>query len=60
MQQSQPLIPGPRLLNQIIRALSEEPVTVLLGTRQTGKTTLAGMVADKIQEQTDTLLGILY
>ena len=38
-------MPRPRLLSHVRKCLSETPVTVLLGGRQTGKTTLAGMVA---------------
>jgi predicted AAA+ superfamily ATPase len=40
-------IPRPRITRQILRCLKESPVTALLGTRQTGKTTLARMVSEK-------------
>ena len=43
----QQLIPRPRLTRQTLRCLKESPVTVLLGARQTGKTTLARMVSEK-------------
>ncbi len=43
----QQLIPRPRLARQVLRCLKESPVTVLLGARQTGKTTLASMVSAK-------------
>lgn len=46
MQQKSKLIPRSRLLKQVLQFLDESPVTVLLGARQTGKTTLAQMVAD--------------
>lgn len=46
MQQKSKLIPRSRLLKQALQFLDESPVTVLLGARQTGKTTLAQMVAD--------------
>lgn len=36
-----------RLLNEVMVRLAESPVTILLGARQTGKTTLARMVARK-------------
>jgi uncharacterized protein len=36
--------------DQILRCLSESPVTVLLGARQTGKTTLARLIAEKLPE----------
>lgn len=39
------LIPRPRLLQEISTRLAESPVTVLLGARQTGKSTLARMIA---------------
>jgi len=39
MQQQTKLIPRPRLMKQVLQALNEAPVTVLLGARQTGKTT---------------------
>ena len=34
-----------RLLDDVMVRLSESPITILLGARQTGKTTLARMVA---------------
>lgn len=40
-----PEVPRPALLHQVSLRLAESPVTVLLGARQTGKTTLARMVA---------------
>jgi len=45
MQQSSLIVPRPALLESIRRALNEAPVVVLLGARQTGKTTLARMLA---------------
>jgi uncharacterized protein len=42
----QQLIPRPRLADRIRQYLEEAPVTVLLGARQTGKTTLARMVSE--------------
>jgi len=39
-----------RLENQVLRCLKESPVTVLLGARQTGKTTLARMITEKRHE----------
>jgi uncharacterized protein len=42
----QQLIPRPNLIKRIRQYLEESPVTVLLGTRQTGKTTLARMVSE--------------
>jgi hypothetical protein len=44
------LIPRPRLSNQVLRCLKESPVTVLLGARQTGKTTLARLISEKNRE----------
>lgn len=46
----QQLIPRPRLTRTILRSLKESPVTVLLGARQTGKTTLARMVSEKYRK----------
>lgn len=43
----QQLIPRPRLARQVLRCLKESPVTVLLGARQTGKTTLARVISGK-------------
>lgn len=40
-----PEVPRPALLHQVSLRLAESPVTVLLGAGQTGKTTLARMVA---------------
>ena len=45
MKQPNPLIPRPRLLDRTLQYIEEAPVTVLLGARQTGKTTLSQMVA---------------
>jgi hypothetical protein len=39
------LVPRPRLLQEISTRLAESPVTILLGARQTGKSTLARMIA---------------
>ena len=39
-------IPRPRLLGEIEECLRVSPVTVLLGARQVGKTTLARQIAD--------------
>ena len=47
MQQSKPLIERRRLLNRVEQCLSESPVTVLLGARQTGKTTIARVITDR-------------
>ena len=38
-------------MNQVLQFLDEAPVTVLLGARQTGKTTLAQMVADVFENK---------
>jgi uncharacterized protein len=43
----QHLIPRPRLKKRIRQDLEESQVTVLLGARQTGKTTLARMVSEE-------------
>src|SRR4030042_5626032 len=43
----QQLKPRPRLTRQTLLCLKESPVTVLLGARQTGKTTLARMISEK-------------
>ena len=51
MQQSR-LILRPRLLARIMRSLEESPVTVLLGARQTGKTTLSHMAEQAYKEKT--------
>jgi len=40
------LLPRDRLANQVRQSLRESPVTALLGARQTGKTTLARMIAE--------------
>ena len=45
MKQPAPPIPRPRLLDRTLQYIEEAPVTVLLGARQTGKTTLSQMVA---------------
>lgn len=47
----QQLIPRPFLSERILRSLSEAPVTAILGARQTGKTTLAQVVARHYQEK---------
>ncbi len=44
MQQSFEIVDRPSLQKHIERSLSESPVTVLLGARQTGKTTMAHIV----------------
>jgi len=44
------LIDRPRLLEQALLFLNESPVTVLLGARQVGKTTLAHMAARSYRE----------
>jgi predicted AAA+ superfamily ATPase len=46
----QQLISRPRLTRQTLRCLKESPATVLLGARQTGKTTLARMISDKYRK----------
>ena len=51
MQQQTKLIPRLRLMKQVLQALNEAPVIVLLGARQTGKTTLAKMVAEIFNKQ---------
>jgi len=51
MQQQLRLIARPRLMNQVLQFLDEAPVTVLLGARQTGKTTLAQMVAEIFEKR---------
>ena len=38
-------------MKQVLQALNEAPVTVLFGVRQTGKTTLAQMVAEIFKKQ---------
>ena len=43
----------PRLFSRVQQCLEEAPITVLLGTRQTGKTTLAQMMAQAYEDQTD-------
>ena len=53
MQQSS-FISRPRLLTQTLQFLEESPVTVLLGARQAGKTTLAHMAAQSLKENTGT------
>lgn len=49
MQQS---IPRLRKQNEIVQSLNESPVTVLLGARQVGKTTLARLVAGSYDDVT--------
>jgi len=51
MQQQLRLIARPRLMNRVLQFLDEAPVTVLLGARQTGKTTLAQMVAEIFEKR---------
>ena len=51
MQQKNTLIARPRLMNQVLQFLDESPVTVLLGARQTGKTTMAQMVANVFEKR---------
>lgn len=46
----QQLIPRDRLTRQTFRSLKEMPVTVLLGARQTGKTTLARVISEKYRK----------
>lgn len=41
------MVPRVRLLKDVMTRLTESPVTILLGARQTGKTTLARMVAQQ-------------
>ena len=48
MKQPNPPIPRPRLLDRTLQYIEEAPVTVLLGARQTGKTTLSQMVAHAV------------
>jgi len=47
MQRQSTIIDRPGLISQVLQALEEAPVTVLLGARQTGKTTLSQMVIEK-------------
>lgn len=49
MLQSKTWIQRPRLLSQIEECLDEAPITALLGARQTGKTTLARLIASRRQ-----------
>ena len=44
------LIPRKRLYEHAILCLKESPVSALLGARQTGKTTLAHMIAENHRE----------
>ncbi len=48
MQQSHSIIPRPALLEAVRTGLNESCVTVLLGPRQTGKTTLARIVSESV------------
>ena len=50
MRQQVSLIPRIRLQGHIERCLSESPITVLLGARQTGKTTIAKLVAVGVKQ----------
>lgn len=47
----QHLIKRLRLIKQILLCIKESPVTVILGARQTGKTTLARMVAKEFKRK---------
>lgn len=49
MLQSKTWIQRPRLLSQIEECLDEAPITALIGARQTGKTTLARLIASRRQ-----------
>ncbi|MCD4655460.1 ATP-binding protein [bacterium] len=49
MKQTHVTVPRPRLENFIRQALTESPITVLLGPRQTGKTTLATKIVSKMK-----------
>jgi len=51
-QQPSKLIARPWLMNQVLQFIDESPVTVLLGARQTGKTTLAQMAAEIFEKRT--------
>ena len=42
------LIPRPNLLKRVQQALESYPVTLILGPRQCGKTTLARQICDRI------------
>lgn len=55
-QQPLKLIARPRLMNQVLQFLDESPVTVLLGARQTGKTTLAQMAAEIFEKRTGAMV----
>lgn len=55
-QQPLKLIARPRLMNQVLQFLDESPVTVLLGARQTGKTTLAQMAAKIFEKRTGAVV----
>jgi len=46
----QQLLPRPRIKEQILQCLEESPVTVLLGARQTGKTTLARLISSEYDQ----------
>ncbi len=48
------IIPRQRLINKIKLSLKEAPITVLLGARQTGKTTLARMLAAEYKDKKET------
>ena len=50
-QKTAKLIPRLRLMNQVIQYFDEAPVTVLLGARQTGKTTLAHVATEIYEKQ---------
>ncbi len=43
-------------MHQVLQFLDKAPVTVLLGARQTGKTTLAQMVADIFENRNNTVV----
>ena len=53
MKQPDPPIPRPRLLDRTLQYIEEAPVTVLLGARQTGKTTLSQMAARSVIKNRD-------
>ncbi len=51
MRHNDGLVARPGLFRRILTYLDESPVVILLGARQTGKTTLAGMVTDSVKEE---------
>ncbi len=48
----QQLLRRPRLEKEILTCLKESPATVILGARQTGKTTLAHLIACRFRQVT--------